>query len=251
MYLRLSTIEYSLMDLFEELTSERLREWRAVVGLTQAQAAKLFGVARATFIGWENGGAIPPAAGSVCAMAYRQWKKRDLFGFVTLVFSDGPVSQSAFGTLKTPNMHRELYRTNFDAINRAAELLTTQSASTVFIVDEACDVVWNVNELRKEALKRALSQPRVPVITLQEAKQYRKYNSILEVEINSVADKLGHIDIQFHLASPTGDEDDDFEIELPTTQPGAVKRDRVEDVVQDAARSKGAKYILMQDGRLV
>lgn len=236
------------MEYYDDITGERLKEWRTTIGLTQAQAAKLFGVARATFLNWENGGGIPNGVGSICAMAFKRWKMRDLFGFVTLVYTDGPMSQNAFGVLKIPLMQRELHRTNYDAINRAAELLTTQAAHTVFIVDEAGDVVWNVKELRKECIRRASTPPRIPVITAQEAKQRRKNSRILEVDVFSVPDKPGCRDVQLHLALPTGDEDEDFEIEQPAVQPGAVNINKIEEVIQNAARAMKAQYVVTSEG---
>jgi hypothetical protein len=231
------------------VSAETLRQWRALLQITQEEAAKLFGVARATYINWETGGPIPISAQSVCADALKRWKQRDRYGFVTLIYTDKPIRQSTSGVSSVPMMQQEPHPTNYDAIYRACYLFDTRAASSAFIVDQEDDIVWNMKEL-PELCRRWSSMPRrIAVITTGEAKQLRRKNSILEVEVSRKPEKPGWKDIQYILASQTGGEDDNFEVRPPLIQPGAVKDEFVEEVIQEAARKMKAAYIVLEHKR--
>lgn len=232
------------MDEYDNLTAKTLKSWRNRLGLTQAEAANWFGIARATFINWEGGGPISRGAGSICRMALKRWKMRDLFGPVTLVYTDEPMWQSAFGVPKVPMMQHQYCRNNYDAIHQACTLRALQKVNSAFIMDEEGDVVWNMKELREECAVRSTGLRRIPVITTHEAKTYRRHNKVLEVDVLPIANKPGWRDVQYHLAMPTGDEDDNFDLQQPVMQPGPVRVDLVDKVIQEAAHVAEAAYIV-------
>jgi hypothetical protein len=152
--------------------------------------------------------------------------------------------RSAFGAPKVPVMQHQYCRNNYDAIHQACTLIALQQVHSAFIMDEEGDVVWNMKELREECAVRATGLRRIPVITTHEAKAYRRHNKVLEVDVLPIANKPGWRDVQYHLAMPTGDEDDNFDLQQPVLQPGHVRADLVERVIQEAAHVAEAAYIV-------
>jgi DNA-binding XRE family transcriptional regulator len=137
------------------MSPEEFKAWRARLGLTQAEAADKFKVSRVTIANWEAGATpLPYLAGQMCTVYEGLWKMRDDFGPVTLVYGNGPqfVNPYGPGQFLPPQMHHEPYRNNRDAIARACEVM--DKSSTMYIVEESGDMVWNGSQLRRECLKR-------------------------------------------------------------------------------------------------
>nr|WP_298690167.1 DUF1870 family protein [uncultured Dongia sp.] len=230
------------MKVFTHLDATELKAWRSELEMTQAEAAKWFGIARGTYINWENGSTpIPPSAATICSVAHKRRKMRDLFGPVTLVYTDAPMWQSAYGANRIPMMQNELYPSTHEAIHRARILSHGGQAHGLLIMDEAGDVTWNAVELNREFHMRSEQYPRIPVVTASEAKRLGRRNRILEATVKP--SKSGWQDVVFHILEPMGDGDLEFELENPLHQPHDVKEDLVDDVLQEKARQYKATFI--------
>jgi DNA-binding XRE family transcriptional regulator len=134
---------------------QHLQDWRAMLELTQAQAADLFGVSRATIINWENGVTpIPKMVEALCDIHGKRWKMGPNYGPVTLIYSDGPMWMNPYGPNRIPIMQRELYKNNKEALERAFELIGQPNAHNIFIMEESGDIVWNQVQLHQEYKNR-------------------------------------------------------------------------------------------------
>ena len=105
------------------MRGEELLEWRKRLGLTQAEAGQKFGVTRATIQNWESESTpIPGMIETGCQIWEKEFKKRPDFGPVTLIYSDAPMFVNPYGPNRLAMMHRELYGTNADALERIYDL---------------------------------------------------------------------------------------------------------------------------------
>jgi transcriptional regulator with XRE-family HTH domain len=132
-----------------------LREWRVRLGLTQADAAVKFKVSRMTVQNWETDAtSIPPPIEAACEILEHEFDKRDEYGPVTLIYTDGPMFVNPYGPNRIARMKREPYQTNADALERVAILWGSDDFHSPLIVSEIGDIVWNAIELQKRMKKK-------------------------------------------------------------------------------------------------
>lgn len=229
------------MKVFTHIDAATLKAWRSELEMTQAEAAKWFGIARGTYVNWENGMPIPQTAATICSVAHKRRKMRDLFGPVTLVYTDGPMWQSAYGADRIPMMQNELYPNTHEAIHRARILSHSGQAHGLLIMDEEGDVTWNAVELNREFHMRSEQYPRIPVVTASEAKKLGRQNSVLMAVIKP--SDPGYQDVEFSIEEPAGEDDFEATIKYPPFQPRKVNELLVDDVLQEKARQYKAAFI--------
>ena len=132
-----------------------LRAWRKRTGFTQADAAEKFRVSRQTIISWEAGTSpLPELAETLCEIWENRLRQRDEHGPVTLVWSDIPMHQPAYGPIRIPQISRERHLNNSAALARADELEGDASVADMFIVDDEHHIVWTTIELAKRRTSR-------------------------------------------------------------------------------------------------
>lgn len=136
------------------MNSEEFKVWRAKLGYTQAQVAEQFKISRVTVVNWESEATpIPHVVGQLCNVYDMLWKMRDDFGPVTLVFGNGAFFLNPYGPNPMPKpLERERYPNNREAIARACDLINKYS--TMWIVADDEEIVWNGPKLRIECEKR-------------------------------------------------------------------------------------------------
>lgn len=224
-----------------KISPEDLRLWRKELQLTQSDAARYFAVSRATYLGWESGAvALPHNAARITEMVRDQMKRRDLHGPVTLVFTDGPMTKSPYGTSAPSMMQQELYATTFEAIARARALDESGQANGLLIMSEDGHVTWNIAQLRREFDLRSKRQPRIPVIVASEAKHLGRTHNILTATVTP--DDAGYSNIDIHVDEAAGEEGDNLDVAYLSSL-ARVKNRNVDDVLQEAAAKRGASYI--------
>ena len=70
------------------------KKWRKKLGLNQVMAGEMLGLSRGAVQYWESDlRPVPRAVELACQELLRRWKQRPEFGPVTLLYSDGPISQ--------------------------------------------------------------------------------------------------------------------------------------------------------------
>jgi hypothetical protein len=142
------------------MDAKSFREWRARTELTQAVVADKLHVTRQTIINWETGATpVPHYVGAICEIWENELRKRDDYGPVTLVYTDVPMFQNAYGAPVVPLIKNELYPNNKAALARYDAL--GKAAANAFIVDEAGNFIFNMIDLMKRAEPPRVRRPRL------------------------------------------------------------------------------------------
>ena len=82
-----------------------LKKWRKLLGYTQEQAAKEFGVTRPTIQNWEYEiTPVPVTVDLASRRLLRRWKQREEFGPVTLVYASAPLSPTQNSVDRLPTL---------------------------------------------------------------------------------------------------------------------------------------------------
>jgi transcriptional regulator with XRE-family HTH domain len=149
------------------MRGEELLEWRKRLGLTQAEVGQKFGVSRATIQNWESESTpIPGAIETGCQIWEKAFKKRPDFGPVTLIYSDAPMFVNPYGPNRLAMMHRELYVTNADALERIYDLWGREEFHSPLIMEESGEIVWNVVELSRKVAEVTSTRFVVEIVAL-------------------------------------------------------------------------------------
>jgi transposase len=132
------------------MTKKEFRDWRQRFGLTQDEAANLFGVKRNTIQNWEAGAtALPGTLEGACEIWTDRLRKQipDL-GPVTLIYADAPMFVAPYGPRgKMAMMQQEPYATNAAAIARVRFLAARPDFQGPFILEKDHKTLWNQVEL--------------------------------------------------------------------------------------------------------
>src|SRR5258705_10164438 len=72
------------------------KKWRKKLAINQVAAGEMLGLSRGAVQYWESDlRPVPRAVELACQELLRRWKQRPEYGPVTLLYSDGPVSDPA------------------------------------------------------------------------------------------------------------------------------------------------------------
>ena len=136
------------------MNGPELRQWRKLLGYTQEQAAKEFGVTRPTIQNWEYEiTSVPVAVDLASRQLLRRWKQRPEFGPVTLVYASAPLGPKANAL---PTLFCKRYTDN-----KSALLALSVLGSKLFnpqILDDTDLVIWSGPQLLEEC-KRLAQEP--------------------------------------------------------------------------------------------
>jgi DNA-binding XRE family transcriptional regulator len=153
------------------MTPKEFRSWREKLGLSQQGAADALGISIGSIGLYERGSRrednraveIPKTVEFACERATRLWKQcQPEFGPVSLIYTDGPMTQPVNGRSRPPMMRVEQFPSNQEAITRVCALMKSQNCYHPFISDQE-GTVWNAAELRMECGRREKrSDRRVP-----------------------------------------------------------------------------------------
>jgi transcriptional regulator with XRE-family HTH domain len=130
-----------------------LKKWRQLLGYTQEQAAKEFGVTRPTIQNWEYEiTSVPVTVDLASRQLLRRWKQRSEFGPVTLVYASAPL-WPLNSVDRLPTLFCKRYPDNNAALRRVFELGNSSNFFNPMIVDETNLIIWSGAELMEECEK--------------------------------------------------------------------------------------------------
>ena len=135
---------------------DELKAWRQGLGLTQAAAAKIFGVTRVTEQNWEGGSSpLPGWVGHLCRDAERDAKKRDAArGPMYVIYHRKPMPNRIEGPLVESSPEPAPFRSNGEALRFVEEKWGTAEFFDPTIIDAHNEIVWTPRELAEEMSKR-------------------------------------------------------------------------------------------------
>ena len=127
------------------------KKWRKKLGINQVAAGEMLGLSRGAVQNWENEiRPVPRAAQLACRELLRRWKQRPEFGPVTLLYTDGSVSQADSVQCSDFVLRCEPYPDNESAFSRVVRLRETVNLRMAFIVEDDGTVIWSGPELPQE-----------------------------------------------------------------------------------------------------
>lgn len=133
-----------------------LKKWRKLLGYTQEQAAKEFGVTRPTIQNWEYEiTSVPVTVDLASRQLLRRWKRRPEFGPVTLVYASAPLSPTLNSVDPLPTLICRRYTDNSAALLGIFELSNSSGFFNPLILDETNVIIWSGTELMEECKKAA------------------------------------------------------------------------------------------------
>ena len=136
------------------MNGPELKEWRKLLGFTQEQAAKEFGVTRPTIQNWEYEiTPVPVSVDLASRQLLRRWKQRPEFGPVTLVYASAPLSPTPNAPDRLPTLFCRQYPDNNAAFHEVFELRNSSDVFNPLILDETNCVIWSGPQLLEECEK--------------------------------------------------------------------------------------------------
>lgn len=191
-------------------------EWRHRTDLTQDEAAKKFGVTRATVQNWESGTSpVPVPVETSCQIWEERLRQENPnIGPVTLIYADGPMFVNPFGPRqRIAMMHQEPYPTNAAAIARVQALWGRDDFHNALVIEQSGKPLWNIVELDAVVTGRDRGAPTIPNMLRTLAEQLRGTSGIFvrngpriltrteekerQLEIENVATELDKIAADF------------------------------------------------------
>ena len=131
-----------------------LKNWRKLLGFTQEQAAKEFGVTRPTIQNWEYEiTSVPVTVDFASRQLLRHWKQRPEFGPVTLAYASAPLSPTLNSVDRLPTMSCSRCPDNNAAFRRVFELRNSSDFFNPMILDETNIIIWSGPQLMEECEK--------------------------------------------------------------------------------------------------
>jgi len=128
-----------------------LKKWRKKLGINQVEAGEMLGLSRGAVQNWESEiRPVPRAVELGCQELLRRWKQRPEFGPVTLLYADGPISQSESFHCSDLVLQYEPHPDNESALNRVVRLKEAMNLHMAFIVENDGTVIWSGPELLQE-----------------------------------------------------------------------------------------------------
>ncbi|OCX25953.1 hypothetical protein QU42_36780 (plasmid) [Bradyrhizobium sp. UASWS1016] len=131
------------------------KKWRKKLGLNQVMAGEMLGLSRGAVQYWESDlRPVPRAVELACQELLRRWKQRPEYGPVTLLYSDGPVSEADSRPAGDLVLRCEPHPDNESALGRVVRLSETLNLFMPLIVDDDGTAVWAGPELLHECDER-------------------------------------------------------------------------------------------------
>ena len=131
------------------------KKWRKKLGLNQVVAGEMLGLSRGAVQYWESDlRPVPRAVELACQELLRRWKQRPEYGPVTLLYSDGPVSEVDSRPSGDLVLRCEPHPDNESALGRVVRLSETLNLFMPLIVDDDGTAVWAGPELLHECEER-------------------------------------------------------------------------------------------------
>lgn len=131
------------------------KKWRKKLGLNQVVAGEMLGLSRGAVQYWESDlRPVPRAVELACQELLRRWKQRPEYGPVTLLYSDGPVSEVDSRPSDDLVLRCEPHPDNESALGRIVRLSETVNLFMPLVVDDDGTAVWAGPELLHECEKR-------------------------------------------------------------------------------------------------
>jgi transcriptional regulator with XRE-family HTH domain len=131
-----------------------LKKWRKLLGFTQEQAAKEFGVTRPTIQNWEYEiTSVPVTVDLASRQLLRRWKQRPEFGPVTLAYASSPLLRTLDSLDRLPTLSCRRYPDNNAAFRRVFELRNSSDFFNPMILDETNLIIWSGPQLMEECEK--------------------------------------------------------------------------------------------------
>ena len=121
-----------------------LKKWRQLLGYTQEQAAKEFGVTRPTIQNWEYEiTSVPLTVELASRQLLRRWKQRPEFGPVTLAYASAPLMPTQNRIDRLPTLSCSRHPDNNAAFRRVFELRNSSDFFNPMILDETNIIIWS------------------------------------------------------------------------------------------------------------
>ncbi len=131
------------------------KKWRKKLGLNQVVAGEMLGLSRGAVQYWESDlRPVPRAVELACQELLRRWRQRPEYGPVTLLYSDGPVSEVDSRPAGDLILRCEPHPDNESALGRVVRLSETLNLFMPLIVDDDGTAVWAGPELLHECDER-------------------------------------------------------------------------------------------------
>ena len=137
------------------------KKWRKKLGINQVAAGEMLGLSRGAVQYWESDlRPVPRAVELACQELLRFWQQRPEFGPVTLLYSDGPISQVDSRPSGDLVLRCEPHPDNESALCRLVRLSEILSLFMPLIVDDDGTSIWSGSELLHEcgARKKTTSE---------------------------------------------------------------------------------------------
>ncbi len=136
------------------MNGPELKKWRKLLGYTQEQAAKEFGVTRPTIQNWEYEiTSVPVTVDLASRQLLRRWKQRPEFGPVTLAYASAPLLPTQNSVDRLPTLSCSRYPHNNAAFCRVFELRKSSDFFNPIILDETNIIIWSGPQLLEECDK--------------------------------------------------------------------------------------------------
>jgi transcriptional regulator with XRE-family HTH domain len=136
------------------LNGLELKKWRQLLGYTQEQAAREFGVTRPTIQNWEYEiTSVPVTVDLASRQLLRRWKQRPEFGPVTLAYASAPLLPTQNSVDRLPTLSCNRYPDNNAAFRRVFELRNSSGFFNPLILDETNLIIWSGPQLIEESDK--------------------------------------------------------------------------------------------------